>query len=127
MKSLSILALALASTAAYAVSPSPQSVFNAGAEFLSRQQDAGKIDYLLNPIFCASERDGQLKLIFSDDFRQREEAYLIQNGSVLRKARTSSLGLERRPFASSNRDFITETVGFSRERLLCVSSAMQLE
>jgi len=125
MKFLSILALI--STAAHADSMKPETIFDLGSQFLDRQQAAGKIDYLLNPIFCNSERDGSLALIFSVDFRHKEEAYLIENGSTARKVRTSTLGLKRRTHESSNRDFYIETVELGREKLLCVSSQMQLE
>ncbi len=125
MKFLTILTFA--SLSAHAANWSPETIFEIGTQFFNRQEASGKMDYMLNPIFCTSERDGRLSLIFSDDFRHRDEAYLIENGSVLRKVRTTSLRLERSPLVSQNQDFITETVVFGRNRLLCVSSAMQLE
>ena len=122
-----VLILALASSAANAANWNPQASYDLGSKFLDRQQTARKIDYMLNPIFCFSESDNSLALIFSDDFRNNQDAYLINNGSLLRKAITSSLGLVRHPLPSTNRDFMTESVVLGRERLNCVTSATQLE
>ncbi len=61
MKFLSIFAFA--SLSAHAAIWSPETIFEIGGKFLARQEAAGKIDYFLNPIFCASEHDGRDKLL----------------------------------------------------------------
>lgn len=109
----------------FAAAPDLNSIFGAGASLQAELTDSGEMDYLLNPIFCADGRSGEISLIFSRDFRFSEVAYLISNGHAT-KAVTSELNLriEGRPGAEGLQAM---NVQYGSRTLVCVQSTLVLE
>lgn len=123
MKHLVLIAFTFSTFSAFASTPAE--IYKTGLRLIQKYQDDGQMDYLLNPIICEGTTSGKITLIFSDDFRHRESAYLI-DGDLVMKAKTSKLGLLRGDSLVQGEVNVQEVI-YKNEKMTCASSTLVLE
>lgn len=119
-----LLAAAIAFASVGASASTPAEIYERGSKLIDKFQADEQMDYLLNPIICEN-RKGEIVLIFSDDFRHKEQAYLI-DGDLVMKAKTSKLGLVRGKARNAG-EYSFEVVMYKDADLVCAYSNMVLE
>jgi len=123
MKSL-LLSMILASSAAHASLP---------AEEVERQGflllEANGVPSYLNPVFCVSSAREKIEFIFSDDFRYKTVAYVVQPGNRLKEVSRSSLKMKFFRHLDSPRGYThsVHEVQKDGELFVCVENIINLE
>jgi hypothetical protein len=122
---LSLLTLSFLSLPALAANVDLEKLYEDGSALQQSLEEKGEMDYLLNPIFCLDTKSNQIALIFSYDFRHKNDAYLISNGRAT-KVETATLNLtsEARP-GVGHLDALN--VKYKNKTFVCVSNGIQLE
>lgn len=117
------LALALTGVHAFAASNAAQ-IFAKGERLIEKYQADGQMDYILNPYVCANAKN-EIVLVYTDDFRHKDNAYLIQDDLVM-KVKTAKLELVKGA-SKFVEEYQVSEVSLKGEKLTCVASSLVLE
>ena len=124
---LVILILALRFSAASAATIDTHDVWKRGNDLIDRAQAEKKMDHILNPNICVNPSTNHIEVIYTDDFRSSENAYINISTGIVRIARErlNIRIVDDGKVLGNLRQYTIQVM--DRLQLICVVSTMVLE